>query len=57
MAPYAVPGVSYDRDYGTLVMGARTQVFGMNADVGTSLTVGQKGGNDATLFVSFGGGF
>lgn len=56
-APYAVPGVSYDRDYGTLVMGARTQLFGLDTNIGSSLTVGQKGGNDATVFVSFGSGF
>ncbi len=54
---YAVRGLSYDQDYGTLVMGARTQLFGLQTDIGTSLTVAQKGGNDATLFVSFGGGF
>jgi outer membrane lipase/esterase len=54
---YAVRGLSYDRDYGTLVMGSRTQLFGLNTDIGASLTVGQKGGNDATVFVSFGGGF
>ena len=57
VAPYAVPGVSYDQDYGTLVMGARTQLFGLETNIGSSLTVGQKGGNDATVFVSFGGGF
>ncbi|MBU8976697.1 MULTISPECIES: autotransporter domain-containing protein [unclassified Lysobacter] len=54
---YAVPGLSYDQDYGTLLMGARTQLFGLQTDIGASLTVAQKGGNDATLFVSFGGGF
>ncbi|HEY0504611.1 MAG TPA: autotransporter domain-containing protein [Lysobacter sp.] len=56
-AAYAVPGVSYDQDYGTLVLGARTQLFGVDANIGSSLTVGQKGGNDATVFVSVGGGF
>lgn len=54
---YSVPGVSYDQNYGTLVMGARTQLFGVQADIGSSFTVGQRGGNDATLFVSVGGGF
>lgn len=57
LAPYAVPGIEFDQDYGTLTFGARTQVFGMGADIGTSLTVGQKGGNDATLFVSLNGTF
>lgn len=54
---YSVPGVTYDQDYGTLLLGARTELFGLQADIGTSLTVGQRYGNDATLFVSIGGGF
>lgn len=55
--PFAVPGTQYDQDYGTLVFGARTQLFGLATNIGTSVTVGQKGGNDATVFVSLGGGF
>ena len=43
--------------FGTLLLGARTELFGLQADIGTSLTVGQRYGNDATLFVSIGGGF
>lgn len=57
LAPYAVPGIEFDQNYGTLTFGARTQVFGMGADIGTALTVGQKGGNDATIFVSLNGTF
>ncbi len=57
LAPYAVPGVEFDRDYGTMTFGARTEMFGLGADIGTSLTVGQKGGNDATVFVSVNGTF
>ncbi|MFC3550902.1 autotransporter domain-containing protein [Lysobacter cavernae] len=56
-APYAVPGQEFDRNYGTLTFGARTQLFGLQANLGTSLTVGQKGGNDTTVFVSVGSGF
>ncbi len=55
--PYAVPGQQYDRSYGTLTFGARTSLFGFDADIGTSLTVAQKGGNHATVFATFGGGF
>ncbi|MGO4222998.1 autotransporter outer membrane beta-barrel domain-containing protein [Lysobacter sp. TAF61] len=54
---FAVPGSQFDQNYGTLVLGARTQLFGMATNIGTSLTVGEKGGNDATVFVSLGGGF
>jgi outer membrane lipase/esterase len=55
--PYAVPGVEYDESYGTLTFGARTSLFGFDADIGSSLTAGQKGGNHATVFATFGGGF
>ena len=36
---------------------ARTQVMGLDADVGASATFGQAGGNDATVFVSVGNRF
>jgi len=54
---YAVPGAAYDRSYGTLVLGARTQVLGLDADFGVSATGGQSGGNNATAFASFGSRF
>jgi outer membrane lipase/esterase len=56
-APYAVPGVVFDQDYGTLLFGARTQLFGVDANLGASLTVGQEGGKHATLFATVGGSF
>jgi outer membrane lipase/esterase len=54
---YAVPGVDFDDTYATLRFGARTKVFGLNADVGASLTQAQKGGNDATVYLTVGSGF
>lgn len=54
---YAVPGVAFDDSYGTVLLGARTTLMGMDANVGASMTVGQAGGNDATVFVSFGNRF
>ena len=56
-APYAVPGLEFDRDYGTLLLGARTRLFGLDADIGLSTTVGQKGGSNATAFASLSGSF
>ena len=56
-AAYAVPGVEFDHDYGTLTFGTRTKVFGLDANIGGSTTVGQKGGNNATVFVTVGAGF
>jgi outer membrane lipase/esterase len=55
--PYAVPGSGFDRSYGTLVVGTRTQVFGLDANVGVSATVAQRGGNDASVFATVGSHF
>lgn len=55
--PYAVPGLGYDRSYATLVLGARTQVFGLDTNVGVSATAGQKNGNDASVFATVGSSF
>ena len=51
---YAVPGQEFDDTYLTLQMGARTELFGMDANIGASVTTAQGGGNDATLFATFG---
>ncbi len=50
--PYAVPGLEFDDSYATAVLGARTELFGMNANVGLSTTLGQKDGTDATVFAT-----
>ena len=55
--PYAVPGLDYDRSYATVVVGARTQMFGMDANFGVSATAAQKSGNDASAFVTIGSSF
>ena len=54
---YAVPGIGFDRDYGSVVLGARTRLFGLDANLGASLTPGQKGGKDTSLFATFGARF
>ena len=33
---YAVPGVGYDDNYGSLTVGAQTGLFGLDANLGTS---------------------
>jgi len=55
--PYAVPGVDYDQSWVTLAFGARTRLFGMDADIGASVNNGQKGGSHAMVFASVGAGF
>jgi outer membrane lipase/esterase len=52
-----VPGVDFDDSYATLQFGVRSKLFGLNADVGASLTQAQKAGNDATVYLTVGGSF
>jgi outer membrane lipase/esterase len=54
---YAVPGVTFDQDYSTLTFGAKTKLFGLDANIGTSLTVGQENANHATVFATVSAGF
>ncbi len=56
-APYAVPGASFDHQYTTLLLGARTKVFGLDANFGTHFTIGQQSGQHGTVFASLGGRF
>jgi len=56
-APYAVPGLDTDDSYGTLLLGARTKVFGFDADLGVNTTVNQGGGTNTTAFMTLSGGF
>ncbi|HET7656119.1 MAG TPA: autotransporter domain-containing protein, partial [Luteimonas sp.] len=48
--PYAVPGVDFDGQYGTLLIGARTELMGLQADVGATATFAQEDANDASVF-------
>lgn len=54
---YAVPGVDFDDDYGSVVLGARFELFGLAADLGARTTVNRKGGSDNGLFLGLSGGF
>ncbi len=54
---YAVPGLVYDRDYSTITIGARTTMFGLEANVGGSATLHQGGGHNATVFATVGSRF
>lgn len=55
--PYAVPGLELDQDYGTVLLGVRTRVFGLDANIGASATLGQEVGDHATVFVTVGNRF
>lgn len=55
--PYAVPGLPLDDTYGTLTYGVQSELFGMDITTGSNITVGQKGGNDASFFLTVSGKF
>ncbi|MEE7560460.1 autotransporter domain-containing protein, partial [Xanthomonas sp. Kuri4-2] len=54
---YYVPGLDLDRNYATVVLGARTGVWGLQSNFGVTATTAQKRARDATLFVNFSGSF
>jgi outer membrane lipase/esterase len=55
--PYAVPALEFDDSYAIAVLGARTELFGLDANIGLSTTIGQTDGTDATVFATFGKSF
>ena len=55
--PFAVPGLALDRDYGTAQFGVRTQLFGLDMQTGTRITVNQNNGNNASFFLTVGSKF
>lgn len=50
--PYAVPGVALDREYGSAQFGVRTDMFGLDVQTGTRITVNQNNGNNASFFLT-----
>ncbi|PBJ82567.1 autotransporter domain-containing esterase [Lysobacteraceae bacterium NML93-0399] len=55
--PYAVPARGYDDSYATATLGTQTMLFGLEANIGASLTIGQKAGSHTTAFATIGAGF
>ncbi|WP_141057449.1 autotransporter outer membrane beta-barrel domain-containing protein [Stenotrophomonas rhizophila] len=54
---YKVPGLEFDKNYATAVLGARLNLWGLNSNVGMSTTTMQKRARDVSLFASFSGSF
>lgn len=54
---YYVPGLNLDRNYANVVLGARTNLWGLQSNIGLSTTSGQKSAHDTVLFVNFAGNF
>ena len=55
--PYAVPGVEFDDEYGTFTYGSRAELWGLELVTGSSVTIGQKAGDNASFFVTARGKF
>jgi len=54
---YKVPGLEFDKNYATAVLGARLNLWGLSSNIGMSTTTMQKRARDVSLFASFGGSF
>ena len=52
-----MPGLPLDREYGTAQFGVRTQMFGLDVQTGTRITVNQADGNHSTFFLTVGSKF
>lgn len=57
LGSYRVPGLDFDKNYATAVLGARMDLFGLQGNVGLSTTAAQKRARDATIFATVGGRF
>ena len=49
--------MDFDNQYGTLLIGARTDLMGLDANVGATATFAQEAGDHATLFITVGNRF
>lgn len=54
---YRVPGMDFDRNYATAIIGARMPLFGLQGNVGVSASTLQKDASEMTFFASFSGNF
>lgn len=54
---FAVPGLQRETDFNTVAIGARVQLFGLDADIGASGTVSRGDGDNASVFVTLSGAF
>jgi outer membrane lipase/esterase len=54
---YRVPGMAFDKNYATAILGARMDLFGLQSNIGLSATTLQKRAMDTSIFASFSGSF
>ncbi len=56
-APFAVPGLEIDGDHGSVLLGARAGLFGLEADFGISGAFAREGTDNLSAFLSLGKAF
>ncbi len=56
-APFAVPGLEIDGDHGSVLLGARSTMFGLDADFGVTGAFAREGTDNLSAFLSIGKGF
>lgn len=57
MGYYRVPGIAFDSQYATAIVGARTHLGGLDVNLGLSATAGASGAKETSAFLSLGGQF
>lgn len=54
---YAVPAVQFDDGFATLQAGVRMKMFGLNADMGASVSAARARANESSVFLTLGSAF
>ncbi|WP_045728097.1 autotransporter domain-containing esterase [Xanthomonas sp. GPE 39] len=54
---FAVPGINFDRNYGSVVLGARFKLLGLDSNVGIDTTTAQSRAHDTSVFLNLGCSF
>lgn len=54
---YRVPGIAFDSDYGTAIVGARMQAGGLDLNLGMAATAGASQTTETSVFLTVGGSF
>jgi len=56
-ADFAVPGISFDRDFATATLGLRAHAYGVRVNLGGMATIGRGDGTDASVFIGVSNSF
>ncbi|CBA16741.1 autotransporter domain-containing esterase [Xanthomonas albilineans] len=57
LGTFAVPGIDFDRNYGSVVLGARLKLWGLESNIGIDTTTSQSRAHETSVFLNLGGSF